>query len=96
MLNKIRFSSVLMALVALSACQSDWSDPNEGASVKNAIISQSVYPNGRPDAPKNPSGLSGAAAKSTIDNYQRSFALPAGVSGAAPASGGSSATGATQ
>ena len=89
--NKARF--ILLAIfLGLSACQADWSDPNKGAAVRNAIMSQSVYPNGRPNIPSNGGGLSGVAAKATIDNYQRSFVVPAlgagGAAAPAPTAGG--------
>ena len=69
---------VLVAL-CLSSCRAIWFDPDEGSAVNGAIRSQSVYPDGSPaNAKKSIGGLDGAAAKATIDSYNRSFTLPAG------------------
>lgn len=79
----------LASLTLLQACQTDWVDPNEGAAVKAAIRAQSVYPDGRPDVPTFVSGRDGVTARSSIEAYQRSYALPAGGAGGAPAAGAS-------
>ena len=94
--NKIlittRFASFLIAILTaalLTGCQTEWQDPNEGAAVKAAIRAQSVYPDGRPDVPTYVGGRDGITARSSIEAYQRSFALPGGAAGG---SSGASAT----
>lgn len=74
--------------ILLTACQTDWQDPSEGAALKAAIRAQSIYPDGRPDAPTFVAGRDGITARSSIELYQRSFALPA----AGAAGGAASAT----
>ena len=82
----VRLLTVLLPVVLLAGCQTEWQDPNEGAAVKAAIRAQSIYPDGRPDVPTYGGGRDGVTARSSIEAYQRSYALPAGGAG-----GGSSA-----
>ncbi len=82
-----RLVIAIIPAISLMACQTDWQDPNEAAAVKAAIRAQSVYPDGRPDVPTYLGGRDGITARSSIESYQRSFALPAGGAGGAPAAG---------
>lgn len=80
----LRFIGGITLASSLVACQTDWQDASEGAAVKAAIRAQSVYPDGRPDVPTYVSGRDGITARSSIEQYQRSYALPAaGASGGA-------------
>ena len=91
-IQKLRFARLAIAAipaVLLTACQTDWQDPSEGSAVKAAIRAQSVYPDGRPDVPTYGGGRDGITARSSIEAYQRSFALPGGAAGG---SSGASAT----
>jgi hypothetical protein len=96
MLNNLRLFFFLLCTLGLAACQSNWVETNEGAAVNQAIMSQSVYPNGRPNTPtRSAGGLNGVAAKATIDNYQRSYVVPllgAAAGGGAPAASAAPAT----
>lgn len=93
MVNKMNLLPTLLRLVgligitvSLTACQTDWQDPTEGAAVKAAIRAQSVYPDGRPDVPTFGSGRDGVTARYSIQSYERSFVAPTGgAGGAAPA-----------
>lgn len=82
-----RLLIAIIPAILLTACQTDWQDPSEGAAVKAAIRAQSVYPDGRPDVPTYVSGRDGVTARSSIEAYQRSFATPAGGAGGSPAGG---------
>ncbi|QWD89947.1 hypothetical protein [Polynucleobacter sp. MWH-Braz-FAM2G] len=80
-----RLSVAAISAILLTACQTDWQDPAEGAAVKGAIRAQSVYPDGRPDVPTYGGGRDGVTARSSIEAYQRSFLLPTGGVGGAAA-----------
>jgi hypothetical protein len=69
------FVTIASCLV-LSACQSEalWvGSPELGSSVNEAIQAQLVNPNAPVGNPKVSTGLDGSAAKSAVDNYQKSF-----------------------
>ncbi|MBU3541636.1 hypothetical protein [Polynucleobacter sp. UB-Tiil-W10] len=87
----LRLAMMSFLLIGLSACQTDWQDPSEGSAVKAAIRAQSVYPDGRPDVPTYVSGRDGITARSSIEAYQRSFAIPAGGAAGGASAGGASA-----
>lgn len=91
MLNKfVGHLMLAIAALCLTACRTIWVEPNEGSAVNAAIRSQSVNRDSTPNANKSIGGLDGVAAKASIDNYNRSFILPAG--GAGGASGAAAAS----
>ena len=95
----IRFTSAIISLLTLSACQSYWNArPDFGSSVNAAIQAQKVNPVAPEGNPKSTQGLDGPAAKASVDSYQRSFEVkgsdstyPSGSS-LSPGSGSSSGT----
>lgn len=92
----VKLLTMVVGTCSLSACQTDWRDPAEGAAVKAAIRAQSVYPDGRPDVPTYGAGRDGVTARSSIEAYQRSYTLPAGgAGGAAPGPSSAPAPGPT-
>jgi hypothetical protein len=77
----IKFTSVMVFLLSLSACQSYWdAHPDLGSSVNSAIQAQKVNPVAPEGNQKPTKGLDGPAAKSSVDSYQRSFETKAGGS----------------
>jgi hypothetical protein len=69
---KIPFVMVLFMM--LSACQSIWdASPDFGSTVNDAVKDQLVNPNAPAGNKKVTTGLDGGAAKSAVDNYQKSF-----------------------
>lgn len=67
----------LLVCGLLSGCQSQWApEPEFGSSVNQAVSAQFANP-GAPATNAIPkAGMDGAAAKSTMDNYQNSFKNP--------------------
>lgn len=79
---------IIVVSVALTACQSTWNPEAEfGSSVNNAITDQIANKNAPEPVARNSMGMEGPAAKSSIDNYQKSF--EASSSGAVYGSSGS-------
>lgn len=82
--KKRRFliSLISGATCLLSACQSHWyPDSDLGSSVTNALNNQYTNPNAPLGNPIVTEGLDGVAAKSGVDNYQKSFEVKAPSSG---------------
>jgi starvation-inducible outer membrane lipoprotein len=71
-----RFFSASVALV-LSACSNYPSpiDDNFGASVRQMVQSQTVYPDA-PTTNSAPATTDGQATKAAVDRYQKSFEIP--------------------
>lgn len=70
----IKFTSSMIVLISLSACQTYWeAHPDLGASVNSAIQAQKLNPVAPDGNPKPTKGLDGPAAKASVDSYQRSF-----------------------
>lgn len=68
---------LLMLVLALSGCQSYWdTEPDFGSTVHNAIRTQAVNPDPPTGNPYANARMDGVAAKTTVDNYQRSFVTP--------------------
>ena len=71
---KLRLSFVALSILILTACQSTWySETDFGSSVNNAITDQAVNKNAPERVSRNSMGMDGPAAKSSIDNYHKSF-----------------------
>lgn len=72
--NRIFLSLIVLGAIPLSGCQSTWNpEATFGSSVKNAISNQVANKNAPEPVDRNSMGMEGAAAKSSIDNYQKSF-----------------------
>ncbi|SRR5574343_842190 len=68
---------LLMLVFALSGCQSYWdTEPDFGSTVNNAIRAQAINPDPPTGNPYANARMDGVAAKTTVDNYQRSFIAP--------------------
>ena len=68
--------SLLGAIIVLGGCQSEsqWrAGPEFGSTVNEAVQAQLVNPNAPVGNQKVTTGLDGSAAKSSVDNYQKSF-----------------------
>ncbi|MBU3545437.1 hypothetical protein ICN49_10945 [Polynucleobacter sp. MWH-Mekk-B1] len=75
-MRSLSMVSILLVTAGCAPMNQQWyPSEDEGASVRAAIRSQSVYPDGRPPSSVKP-GMDGVAAKSSVDNYQKSFVLP--------------------
>ena len=71
---KSRLTIIALAILTLTACQSTWySEVDFGSSVNNAITEQSANKNAPEPVARNSMGMEGIAAKSSIDNYHKSF-----------------------
>ena len=84
-----RFRLVLIAFVTIgiTACQSTWYPESEfGSSVNNAVTNQVANKNAPEPVLRASMGMEGSVAKSSIDNYQKSF--EASSSGVVFGSGG--------
>ena len=71
-----RFRLILAACgaIGITACQSNWYPESEfGSSVNNAITDQVANKNAPEPVPRASMGMEGPVAKSSIDNYQKSF-----------------------
>jgi hypothetical protein len=70
----LKHSLLMMGSMALLACQSTWEAPATfGDPINQAIQTQLVNPSAPNENDKPTKGLDGAAAKSSIDNYEKSF-----------------------
>ena len=72
------FKSIVFILIlsALFGCQSSalWNTgPNFGSAVNEVVQTQLANPNAPVGNPKVTSGMDGSSAKSSVDNYQKSF-----------------------
>ena len=75
-MRSLSMVSILLVTAGCAPMNQQWyPSEDEGASVRAAIRSQSVYPDGRPPSSFKP-GMDGVAAKSSIDSYQKSFITP--------------------
>ena len=72
--NSYKYYLSSIAVILLSACQSNWTvEPDFGSAVNDSIVSQQINPKAPIGNKKNTEGLDGAAAKASIDAYQKSF-----------------------
>lgn len=70
----IRLAALAGCLVTLTACQSNWyPEVDFGSSVNQSIADQTANKNAPEPVARNTMGMEGPAAKSSIDNYQKSF-----------------------
>ncbi|MDO8692717.1 MAG: hypothetical protein Q7J51_01330 [Sheuella sp.] len=68
------FLAMGTGMTLLSGCQSQWTqEPGFGSSVTQAVDAQKVNPGAPGNLPVNQAGMDGVAAKSSMDNYQRSL-----------------------
>lgn len=73
---RLRYQCYLFALAVLplSACQTNWTvEPDFGSTVNDSIYSQQVNPSAPVGNKKVTKGLDGVAAKESVDAYQKSF-----------------------
>lgn len=71
-----RWLALALVVVASTGCQGWYTSPDFGETVRQAVQAQQVNPNAPVGNWAAPSGMDGPAAKSTIDNYDRSFVNP--------------------
>ncbi len=84
---RLRFGFMALGIVTLTACQSTWyPEVDFGSSVNDAITNQVANKKAPEPVARNTMGMEGPAAKSSIDNYQKSF--EASSSGMVYGSGG--------
>ena len=98
LLSAIRLMALTGCLITLTACQSSWyPEVDFGSSVNQSIADQTANKNAPEPVARNTMGMEGPAAKSSIDNYQKSFEASSsgvvygsGSTGSFVGSGGSS------
>lgn len=74
LIRLLKYSLLMMNGIVLLACQSTWEPhPKFGEPINQAIQSQLVNPDAPDQNAIRTKGLDGAAAKSSIDNYEKSF-----------------------
>lgn len=72
--TRLRLGFLAIGIFGLTACQSTWYPETDfGSSVNDAIIDQVANIKAPEPVARNSMGMEGPAAKSSIDNYQKSF-----------------------
>ncbi len=80
----LKIMTAAVILTGLSACQTTWdASPDFGETVNDAVQAQLVNPKAPVGNKKVTKGLDGSAAKSAVDNYQKSFEVRAPIGSSA-------------
>ncbi|SMC30883.1 hypothetical protein [Polynucleobacter kasalickyi] len=81
LLTSYKLGGFFLVLIILQGCQAGWyPESNFGSTVNKAIYDQTANKNSPESVDRDSMGMDGPTAKSSIDNYQRSFEQVGGSS----------------